>query len=148
VDLPLVETGRDAGASLESLKSLESYACRKSPESSSRGWAITSPKRGNNRQDIIFTDDDRRFYIAILREQLAEHRVSLLAGCPSKSGSTPVAGPSEAGGWWSSSRRARRRASKRVVARKAVLTSRERSDRWMVIDVGAPGFAPLCTPRR
>jgi len=69
------------GQSSESLKSLESYACLESPESSSRGWPITSPKRGNNRQNIFFTDDDRRFYIATLREQMGENRVSLLAWC-------------------------------------------------------------------
>jgi hypothetical protein len=27
-------------------------------------------QRGNNRQDIFLTDDDRRFYLAILREKL------------------------------------------------------------------------------
>mgnify|MGYP000160609395 CR=1 FL=1 len=62
-----------SGQSSESLKSLESFACIESPESSSRGCLITSSKRGNNRQDTFFTDDDRRFYIDTLREEMAEH---------------------------------------------------------------------------
>ena len=38
-------------------------------------------QRGNNRQDVFFTDDDRRFYLATLREQAARFGVSIVAYC-------------------------------------------------------------------
>ena len=38
-------------------------------------------QRGNNRQDIFLTDDDRRFYIDLLREKCAQFGVSILGYC-------------------------------------------------------------------
>jgi hypothetical protein len=38
-------------------------------------------QRGNNRQDIFLTDDDRRFYIDLLREKSAQFGVTLLGYC-------------------------------------------------------------------
>lgn len=38
-------------------------------------------QRGNNRQDIFLTDDDRRFYIDLLREKCEQFGVSLLGYC-------------------------------------------------------------------
>ncbi len=75
------EAGRAVGLSW---KSSESHACLGSPDLSSLEWRIQADHvipRGNSRQDIFVTDDDRRFDIASLREQIAEHRVSLLAWC-------------------------------------------------------------------
>ena len=38
-------------------------------------------QRGNNRQDVFFVDDDRRVYLAILKEQCRKHGVKLLCYC-------------------------------------------------------------------
>lgn len=38
-------------------------------------------QRGNNRQDIFFVDDDRRFYLGLLREQSTEYKVAIDAYC-------------------------------------------------------------------
>jgi putative transposase len=38
-------------------------------------------QRGNNRQDIFFTDDDRRFYLAMLREKSELFGLSILGYC-------------------------------------------------------------------
>jgi putative transposase len=38
-------------------------------------------QRGNNRQDIFLTDDDRRFYLAILREKSQLFGLSILGFC-------------------------------------------------------------------
>ena len=38
-------------------------------------------QRGNNRQDIFLTDDDRRFYVDLLRERCEMFGVSLLGYC-------------------------------------------------------------------
>jgi len=38
-------------------------------------------QRGNNRQDIFLTDDDRRFYIDLLRQKCGQFGVSLLGYC-------------------------------------------------------------------
>jgi len=37
--------------------------------------------RGNNRQDVFFTHDDRRAYLAFLREQAVKHGVRIVAYC-------------------------------------------------------------------
>jgi putative transposase len=38
-------------------------------------------QRGNNRQDVFFTDADRRLYLALLKEESQRHGVKLLAYC-------------------------------------------------------------------
>lgn len=38
-------------------------------------------QRGNNRHDVFFTDDDRRFYLDVLGRTAHAHRVSILAFC-------------------------------------------------------------------
>ena len=38
-------------------------------------------QRGNNRQDVFFTDDDRRLYLTLLKEQSQHFGVSILAYC-------------------------------------------------------------------
>ena len=38
-------------------------------------------QRGNNRQDILLTDDDRRFYIDLLRDRSAQFGVAILGYC-------------------------------------------------------------------
>ena len=38
-------------------------------------------QRGNNRQDVFFTDDDRELYLRLLAEQTQLHRVRLVAWC-------------------------------------------------------------------
>ena len=38
-------------------------------------------QRGNNRQDIFLTDDDRRFYIDLLRDRSAQFGVAILGYC-------------------------------------------------------------------
>jgi len=38
-------------------------------------------QRGNNRQDVFFTDDDRRIYLSFLREQTGKHGVRIVAYC-------------------------------------------------------------------
>lgn len=38
-------------------------------------------QRGNNRQDVFFTDDDRRFYLHALREQTQRFDVTVTAYC-------------------------------------------------------------------
>ncbi len=38
-------------------------------------------QRGNNRQDVFFTDDDRRLYLAVLQERCAAAGVRVLAYC-------------------------------------------------------------------
>ena len=59
--------------------------------------------RGNNRQDVFLTDDDRRFYLAILREKSQLFGLSILGFClmtnhvhvvgvPGEMGSTPFKG--------------------------------------------------------
>jgi len=37
--------------------------------------------RGNNRQDVFFVDDDRRTYLAILKEQCDKYGLAVLAYC-------------------------------------------------------------------
>jgi REP element-mobilizing transposase RayT len=39
------------------------------------------PQRGNNRQDIFLTDDDRRFYIQTLREKSEQFGLTVLGHC-------------------------------------------------------------------
>jgi putative transposase len=38
-------------------------------------------QRGNNRQDIFFVDDDRRYYLGLLREQSTKHKLRIDAYC-------------------------------------------------------------------
>ena len=38
-------------------------------------------QRGNNRQDVFFTDDDRRFYLETLREQSEKFGLDVLGWC-------------------------------------------------------------------
>ena len=38
-------------------------------------------QRGNNRQDIFFVDDDRRVYLALLKENCAKHGLILISYC-------------------------------------------------------------------
>ena len=38
-------------------------------------------QRGNNRQDVFFTDDDRELYLRLLAEQVELHGVRLVAWC-------------------------------------------------------------------
>jgi putative transposase len=38
-------------------------------------------QRGNNRQDVFFVDDDRRFYLWLLREQATRHGLAVDAYC-------------------------------------------------------------------
>ena len=38
-------------------------------------------QRGNNRQDVFFVDDDRRFYLELLKEQCDEHGLEIAAYC-------------------------------------------------------------------
>jgi putative transposase len=38
-------------------------------------------QRGNNRQDVFFTDDDRRAYLHLLKEQSHKYGLSVLAFC-------------------------------------------------------------------
>jgi len=38
-------------------------------------------QRGNNRQDVFFTDDDRRLYLDVLREQAAQFALDVLGWC-------------------------------------------------------------------
>ena len=59
-------------------------------------------QRGNNRQDVFFVDDDRRVYLALLKEQCDKHGLAVLAYClmtnhvhivgvPESAGFTPYA---------------------------------------------------------
>lgn len=43
-------------------------------------------QRGNNRQDVFFTDDDRRLYLAVLQERCAAAGVRVLGA---KQGQAP-----------------------------------------------------------
>ena len=36
-------------------------------------------QRGNNRQDVFFTADDRRFYLELLAEQAERHDLRIMA---------------------------------------------------------------------
>jgi putative transposase len=45
------------------------------------GVAHHVSQRGNNRQDVFFTDDDRRLYLKLLREQSQRFGLSVLAYC-------------------------------------------------------------------
>ena len=45
------------------------------------GCALHVTQRGNNRQDVFFTDDDRRAYLHFLREQAHKHGLAILAFC-------------------------------------------------------------------
>lgn len=45
------------------------------------GVAHHVTQRGNNRQDVFFTDDDRRLYLTLLKQQSLKHRVKVLAYC-------------------------------------------------------------------
>jgi putative transposase len=45
------------------------------------GWPHHVTQRGNNRQDIFFVDDDRRFYLQLLGEQARRFGLSVLAYC-------------------------------------------------------------------
>ena len=38
-------------------------------------------QRGNRREDVFFTDDDRKVYLAWLKAYRAEYRVDILAYC-------------------------------------------------------------------
>ncbi len=38
-------------------------------------------QRGNNRQDVFFTDDDRRLYLGLLREQAETYGLEVLGWC-------------------------------------------------------------------
>src|SRR4051812_2218383 len=38
-------------------------------------------QRGNNRQDVFFTADDRRAYLRFIREQAAHHGLAVVAYC-------------------------------------------------------------------
>ena len=38
-------------------------------------------QRGNNRQDVFFTDDDRRFYLETLKDQCREFDLSVIGYC-------------------------------------------------------------------
>jgi len=38
-------------------------------------------QRGNNRQDVFFVDDDRRHYLALLKQKAEEYRLEILAYC-------------------------------------------------------------------
>ena len=38
-------------------------------------------QRGNNRQDVFFVDEDRRYYLALLKEKAEEYRLDILAYC-------------------------------------------------------------------
>ena len=38
-------------------------------------------QRGNNRQTVFFSDDDRRFYLALLKEISERFRLTVLAYC-------------------------------------------------------------------
>ena len=38
-------------------------------------------QRGNRREDIFFTDEDRELYLTWLRDYCKEHRVEILAYC-------------------------------------------------------------------
>lgn len=45
------------------------------------GCAHHLTQRGNNRQDVFFTDDDRRLYLRLLAEECAAHGLSVRAYC-------------------------------------------------------------------
>jgi putative transposase len=45
------------------------------------GVAHHITQRGNLRQDVFFTDHDRRVYLAALRDHIREHKVRVLAWC-------------------------------------------------------------------
>ena len=38
-------------------------------------------QRGNNRQDVFFVDDDRREYLALLKQQAHRHGLTVLGYC-------------------------------------------------------------------
>jgi len=38
-------------------------------------------QRGNNRQEVFFVDDDRRYYLAVLEEQAKRHGMAVLGYC-------------------------------------------------------------------
>jgi len=38
-------------------------------------------QRGNNRQDVFFVDDDRRVYLALLKEQCEKHGLTVISYC-------------------------------------------------------------------
>jgi putative transposase len=38
-------------------------------------------QRGNNRQDVFFLDDDRRFYLSVLKVQAQQHGLEMLGWC-------------------------------------------------------------------
>jgi putative transposase len=45
------------------------------------GFAHHIVQRGNNRQDVFFSDDDRRFFLAMLTRQVRKHGVRITAYC-------------------------------------------------------------------
>ena len=45
------------------------------------GVAHHITQRGNNRQDVFFVDDDRRVYLALLKEQCEKHGLKVIAYC-------------------------------------------------------------------
>jgi putative transposase len=45
------------------------------------GWPHHLTQRGNNQQDVFFVDDDRRAYLAFLKERCSEAGVAILGYC-------------------------------------------------------------------
>ena len=45
------------------------------------GLAHQITQRGNNRQDVLFVNDDRRVYLTLLREESARHGLRVLGYC-------------------------------------------------------------------
>lgn len=45
------------------------------------GVAHHITQRGNNRQDVFFTDDDRRLYLGLLKEESHRHGLKIIAYC-------------------------------------------------------------------
>ena len=45
------------------------------------GFAHHITQRGNNRQEVFFVDDDRRVYLALLKEQADKYGLKLSGYC-------------------------------------------------------------------
>ena len=57
------------------------------------GCAHHVTQRGNNRQDVFFVDDDRRAYLAILREQAERYGLRVEGYCLMTNHVHPIAVP-------------------------------------------------------
>ena len=74
-------------------------ACPASPAPSSPTSPTTSPSGAIAARTVFFTDDDRRTYLAWLKDYCAEHAVEILAYCLMTNHIHLIAVPSTDDGW-------------------------------------------------